>query len=189
MSYITYIKNKKTKAKFISFFSALIILGLVVMPALVLADNSDIQKVSEVRLKISEIGVDAVIKNMGVTSDGAMAVPNNNIDVGWFSFGARPGETGTAVIGAHNRLNSKPGIFARLDELKKGDTLSVVNSSGTSIYFVVRDIHTYDALDTNTGVFESSGSGTHLNLITCSGAWDSKTKSHTTRLVIFTDLV
>ena len=93
------------------------------------------------------------------------------------------------VIGAHNLFNSKPGVFALLSELKKGDVLSVTDTDGTSIYFIVRDIRTYNALDTDTGIFESVDGGIHLNLITCSGAWDPKTKSHTKRLVIFTDAV
>lgn len=189
MSYITYNKHIKSNAKYISRFLAIIILGFLMLPVIASAIGSTVvPEISEARLKIPEIGVDAVIKNMGVTSEGAMAVPNNNIDVGLFSFGTQPGEKGTAVIGAHNQLNSKPGVFARLDEIKKGDILSVINTSGTSIYFIVRDIRTYDALDTDTGIFESVN-GIHLNLITCSGTWDSKTKSHTKRLVIFTDAI
>lgn len=140
------------------------------------------------RLKIQKIGVDAVIKEMGYTSDGAMAVPSNGIDVGWFSLGTRPGDTGSAVIGAHNFWNSKPGMFAHLDQLVKGDVLSVVDAKGVSTFFVVRDKHTYDAMDTNTGIFGSE-SGAHLNLITCSGDWDLSTKSPKNRLVIFTDVV
>jgi len=165
------------------------VLTIVILPRLVLGFSPVIENTPETHLKISKIGVNAVIENMGVTPDGAMAVPNNNTDVGWYSFGTRPGEIGSAVIGAHNLFNSKPGVFALLSELKKGDVLSVTDTDGTSIYFIVRDIRTYNALDTDTGIFESVDGGIHLNLITCSGAWDPKTKSHTKRLVIFTDAV
>lgn len=142
----------------------------------------------EARLKITKIGVDAAIKDMGVTSGGIMDVPNNLIDVGWFSFGTRPGEIGSAVIGAHNRFSSKPGVFANLDQLVKGDVLSVVDARGVSTSFVVMDIRTYDATDANTGIFESKN-GVHLNLITCSGDWNPSTKTYTKRLVIFTDVI
>lgn len=147
-----------------------------------------VQKISEAHLKIPRIGVDAVIKDMGLTFDGAMAVPGNSIEVGWFSLGTRPGDIGSAVIGGHNNWDSKAGVFADLNQLQKGDVLSVVDAKGVSVSFVVRDIRTYDATDTNTGIFDSK-SGVHLNLITCSGGWDPLTKSATKRLVIFTDMV
>lgn len=146
-----------------------------------------VEVLPEARLKIPRIGVDTIIKDMGVTSDGAMAVPDNRVDVGWFSLGTRPGEVGSAVIGGHNRFDSEAGVFVDLDQLEKGDILSVVDAEGISISFVVRDMRTYDATDANTGIFESE-SGVHLNLITCSGSWDPLTKSSTERLVIFTDV-
>lgn len=145
-------------------------------------------KKPEARLKITRIGVDAVIKDMGLTSDNAMAVPDNVFDVGWYSLGTRPGEIGTAVIGAHNELHSRAGVFANLNKLKKGDILSVVDAKGVSVSFMVRDIKVYDAIDTSTEIFQSE-SGSHLNLITCSGAWDPQTKSSKERLVIFTDII
>lgn len=185
MSYSKH--NNIFKANLISLFF-IITFGMLTAPLGVLASTLPMQKTAEAHLKIPKIGIDAVIKDMGVTPTGAMAVPNNNIDVGWFSFGAHIGETGSAVIGAHNRLNSKPGVFARLNELKKDDIVSVVDINGNNLSFIVRDIHTYDALDTNTGIFESKD-GIHLNLITCTGPLDPKTKSHTKRLVIFTDLI
>ncbi|MDR3558398.1 MAG: class F sortase [Candidatus Pacebacteria bacterium] len=143
----------------------------------------------EARLEIPKIGVDAVIKDMGLTPDGAMAVPSNQVDVGWFSLGTRPGDRGSAVIGGHNSWASKPGAFARLDQLQKGDIVSVIDAKGATTSFAVRDIRTYDARDTDTSDIFQSESGIHLNLITCSGDWDPLTKSTTTRLVIFTDIV
>ena len=47
---------------------------------------------------------------------------------------------------------------------------------------------TYDATDTNAGIFESE-KGSHLNLITCSGDWDPITMNYTKRLVVFTDVI
>ncbi len=147
-----------------------------------------VQKTFEAYLKIPKIGVNAAIKEMTVTSDGAMAVPNNRVDVGWFSYGTHPGETGSAVIGGHNEWNSGTGVFVNLDQLEKGDVLSVVDANGISTFFVVKYTRTFDATDADTGIFESEN-GIHLNLITCSGDWNPKTKSYTKRLVIFTDIV
>jgi LPXTG-site transpeptidase (sortase) family protein len=174
--------------KFTSLFFLLLILGFAAFPPVVLAAVQGAGPAKEAHLIIPKIGVNAAIKDMGIASDGTMAVPDNTVDVGWFSLGTRPGQTGSAVIGAHNELSSKPGVFAHLNKLKVGDTLSVVNADGTSISFKVRQIRTYNATDTNSGIFQSA-SGTHLNLVTCSGAWNPVTKTHTTRLVIFTDMI
>ena len=160
---------------------------LVPSKALVVAKNLP-QKLAEAHLLIPRIKVDAIIKDMGLTSGGAMAIPGNRVDVGWFSLGTRPGEVGSAVVGGHNRWDDGTGVFIHLDQLKKGDLLSVVDAKGASTTFMVRDIRSFDALDEHSGIF-SSESGVHLNLITCSGTWNPKTKSYTKRLVIFTDVV
>lgn len=144
--------------------------------------------IAEAHLIIPSIKVNAVIKEMGITLQGAMAVPGNRIDVGWYSLGTRPGLVGSAVIGGHNRWNDGVGVFDRLDQLKKGDLVSVVDAKGVTTTFVVRDMKTFEATDINSGIFASE-SGAHLNLITCSGSWDPAAKSYTTRLVIYTDLV
>lgn len=147
-----------------------------------------VEGIPEAYLKIPRIGVNAVIKSMGVTSDGVMLVPGNRFDVGWFSLGTRPGQTGSAVIGGHNRWASKPGVFANLNQLKIGDVLSVVDTNGIPTSFMVKDMRIFDAKDTNSGIFDSD-SGVHLNLITCTGTWDPSTKTYTKRLVVFTDAV
>ena len=144
-------------------------------------------KMATARLVIPAIKVNAVIKDMGLTAGGAMAIPGNRIEVGWYSPGTRPGTTGSAVIGGHNYWNGS-GVFRNLDRLKKGDLLSVVDAKGVTSSFVVREMRTFLANDTHSGIF-SSESGSHLNLITCSGVWNPKTKSYTTRLVIYTDLI
>ena len=149
---------------------------------------TEVQVPPETHLKIPKIGVDAIIKEMGVTSEGAMAVPGNRVEVGWFRFGTRPGEQRSAVTGGHSRYASGAGVFAHLDQLQKGDVVRVVSPEGVSISFVVRDMQTYNAMDEDTGIFESAD-GVHLNLITCSGDWDPVTKSYTTRLVVFTDAI
>lgn len=146
-------------------------------------------QITTARIEIPKIRVNADIKDMGLTPAGAMAVPGNRVEVGWFKLGTRPGDKGSAVIGGHNRWASGDGVFVRLNELQIGDTLSVIDAKGVRTSFVVREIRSYDALDTDTALIYHSDSGVHLNLITCSGDWDISTKSYTKRLVLFTDLL
>ena len=53
------------------------------------------------RLVIPAIGVNAAIQKVGITSKGEMEVPENASKVGWFEFGPRPGERGSAIIAGH----------------------------------------------------------------------------------------
>jgi len=139
------------------------------------------------RLVIPSIGVNADIRNLGVTFSGEMEVPNSIVDVGWFKFGVRPGEKGSAVIAGHlNGKNGENGVFANLDKLKEGDKLYVLDDKGESTSFVVRKSQTYDP-GYAEDVF-SLNDVSHLNLVTCDGVWDSAKKSYSKRLVVFTDI-
>lgn len=139
-----------------------------------------------VRLTIPEINVNAAIQYVGVTQAGAMEVPNNAVDVGWFKLGPRPGEKGSAVIAGHfDGKSGEAGVFINLYKLKKGDKLYIKNDKGISITFVVRESRTYDPGYADD-VFSASGSA-HLNLITCDGVWDGAKKSYSKRLVVFSD--
>src|SRR5579864_1086732 len=52
-------------------------------------------------LTIPAIGLSASVESVGLTKTGAMAVPSNTNNVGWFSLGYRPGEVGNAVLTGH----------------------------------------------------------------------------------------
>jgi len=141
-----------------------------------------------VRLKIPKINVDASIEYVGVTSKGAMEVPDNAVSVGWFKLGPRPGEKGSAVIAGHfDGKNGEAGVFIDLYKLNKGDKLYIEDDKGASITFVVRESRIYDPGYADD-VFSASESA-RLNLITCDGVWNGVKKSYSKRLVIFTDII
>lgn len=141
-----------------------------------------------VRLKIPKINVDAPIEQVGLTSDGSMDTPKDPLDVASYSPGPRPGETGSAVIDGHfDRKGGSPGVFYNLNKLQNGDKLSVEDETGATITFVVRESRKYDPKADAAGVFRSGDGKVHLNLITCSGVWDTGQQSYSNRLVIFAD--
>lgn len=135
------------------------------------------------RLTIPAIKVDASVQLLGVTAKGAMEVPTNTIDVGWFKFGSRPGEKGSAVIAGHlNTTDGQPGVFARLSELKPGDKIFVKDDQERSFQFNVNKTETYEA-----GYAESVynlNDNYYLNLITCSGTWNNSKNSYDKRLIV-----
>jgi len=143
---------------------------------------------SPIRLIIPKINVDTLIEDMGVTATGTMEVPDNAINVGWFKLGPQPGQRGSAIIAGHfDGKNGEKGVFTDLDKLKKGDKITIKDSNGASVVFIVREIRIYDPGYANN-VFSASESA-HLNLITCDGIWNGTKKSYDKRLVVFADFL
>ncbi|MFZ1019998.1 MAG: class F sortase [Minisyncoccia bacterium] len=143
-----------------------------------------------VRLEIPEIGVNSAIEDAAITPDGRMDVPANSVDVAWFELGPKPGETGSAVIGGHYGIeNGAPFVFYKLDQLKVGDKVYIVNDKNQTIAFQVRSIQLFDQNADATPVFVSNDGLAHLNLITCEGIWNQVDGNYPLRRVVFTDMV
>jgi sortase (surface protein transpeptidase) len=141
-----------------------------------------------VRIKIPSIAIDAEIEQVALTHDQLMDVPKKPSNAGWYNLGPRPGEKGSAVIDGHiNWYYGVSGVFLNLHELKKGDKIEVLDDKGAIISFVVRESSNYDATAEASEVFYSTDGKVHLNLITCGGVWDSRSKQYTKRLVVFAD--
>ena len=145
------------------------------------------EKRTPVRLKIPSIQVDLIVENVGLTSGGAMGVPKDPQNVGWFSLGVSPGNKGSAVIGGHSGYKTGVVAFDDLEKLQIGDMVYVEDNTGESVAFTVRKSRVYDAEANAPEVFESYDGGIYLNLITCVGIWEETKKSYTKRLVVFTD--
>jgi len=141
------------------------------------------------RLEIPSLGLQAAIQSVGVTKDGNMAVPSNYTDVGWYNRGARPGTAGTAVLAGHvNDRGNQPAVFGSLHKLQPGDELFITDKAKPTLRFKVIAIQTYDVTNAPLDKIFTSSSGTHLNLITCSGQWNAATQDYAQRLVVFTEL-
>jgi sortase (surface protein transpeptidase) len=138
-----------------------------------------------IQLQIPKLQVDTHVIYEGLTRDGHMSLPQNVTDAGWYKYGALPGNIGTAVIAGHvDGFHGRPGVFSNLNKLAPGDTAKVTESNGLTITFVVREMRNYPQAEQPAEVFNSS-SGSHLNLITCTGSWDSVEHRYSERLVVF----
>ena len=140
------------------------------------------------RLEIPSIKVDAVVDDTGLTDQGAMGIPVGPTTTAWFSPGPRPGEIGSAVIDGHyGWVGGVPAVFDRLQEVLPGAKILIHDEAGKIITFTVREIQTYTLHQGTTEIFRSTDGRSHLNLITCEGAWNAATKSYPKRLVVFAD--
>lgn len=141
------------------------------------------------RLEITSIDVDTVIRSAGLTADGDMDISDNPDEVAWYQLGTKPGQQGSAVIAGHYGWRDGQGaVFNNLHMLGAGDKVSTYDDKGLITTFIVRETRKYDPAADATGVFRSTDGGVHLNLITCDGTWVRSEDSYTDRLVVFTDL-
>ena len=123
-----------------------------------------------VRLIIPKIGVNAPVEKVGLTSGRDMASPSGPDTVGWYKFGPRPGNKGSAVIDGHSGYaDDREAAFDDLPKLKVGDKLVVKDAAGKRLVFVVRRTKLYARNASAAGVFASTTSR-RLNLITCTGS-------------------
>jgi len=142
-----------------------------------------------IRLEITSIGVDTVVRPTGLTSGGDMDISENPDEVAWYQLGTKPGQQGNAVIAGHYGWKDGHGsVFNSLHTLMAGDKVSTYDDKGVPTNFIVREIRKYDPMSDATEVFKSTDGGVHLNLITCDGTWVQSKESYTDRLVVFTDL-
>ncbi len=143
------------------------------------------------RLMIPKISIDSSVENVGLTSKGAVDVPQAPENVAWYGLGPRPGESGTSVITGHYGGWRKGVItaFNNLYKLRKGDKIYVEDERGTVISFVVSENRRYDPEADDSKVFDSNDGKSHLSLITCEGVWDEHTQQYTQRLVVFADKI
>ncbi|MBD9732885.1 class F sortase [Streptomyces sp. H28] len=143
------------------------------------------------RLRIPGIKVDAPFTDLAVGKDGRLQPPpadDTNL-VGWFAKGASPGELGTSIIAGHVDTKTSPAVFARLGELKKGDTFQVARADGRTATFVVDGAESFDKDDFPDERVYADTPDAQVRLITCSGDYDHSVKDYTENLVVFAHLV
>ncbi len=139
-------------------------------------------------LLIPKIKVNAEIQPVGLSLKGNMAVPGNFSKVGWYKYGAFPGEKGNAVLAGHldNGL-ALPGVFNHLSELSPGDDVYVKTGNKT-LHFSVTKSEVYDFNAKVDEVFKNDN-GKFLKLITCMGSWLEQYRTHDKRLVLSAVLI
>ncbi|MFI0967374.1 class F sortase [Streptomyces sp. NPDC021080] len=143
------------------------------------------------RLLIPKISVDAPFTELSIDGTGKLQPPpaNDTNLVGWYAKGVSPGEVGTAIIAGHVDTKTSAAVFARLDNLKKGDTFSVERSDGRTASFVVDNAETFAKNAFPDDQVYADTSDAEVRLITCAGAYDRTVKDYTDNLVVFAHLV
>jgi len=142
--------------------------------------------VAPVRLSIPQLNIDMRIDAMGLDGDGAMALPDNALDAGWYKFG--PGvanDAGATVIAAHvDSRHDGIGPFSRLKDASLGSTISVAGTDGSTVDYVVTEVRSVGKIDAPMAeVFDRAGDP-RLTLVTCGGDFDSSTGHYVDNIIL-----
>ncbi|MFE8700653.1 class F sortase [Cytobacillus sp. FJAT-54145] len=134
-------------------------------------------------VSIPSIGVEANILQVGLQEDGIMEVPEDVMEVGWYTNGAKPGQNGNVVLAGHVDSYLGPGIFFNLKNVSIDDEIIISNGEEIVKYRIVKkEAYPYD----QGPIEEIFGytSQKRLHLITCTGRYNPFTDNHAERLVV-----
>ncbi|MBI2337764.1 class F sortase [Candidatus Daviesbacteria bacterium] len=140
-------------------------------------------------ISIPKINVSAAVESVGEDNSGKMDVPKGVFNAGWYNLGYKPGEKGSAVMAGHlDTITGAPAVFYNIGKLQAGDQVIVTDKDGKNLIFEVTDVETYsfDKVPLQE-VFGSDGKP-RLNLITCTGTWNTGSRNYSNRLVVYTEL-
>lgn len=143
-------------------------------------------------ISINNLNVKARVRQLNVKSDGSLDAPKNIHDAGWYSQSAKPGSPGgAAIIDGHVSGPTQKGVFYKIETLKSGDSVVVERGDGSHLEYVVKKVEVNKASDLDmTKLMLPVTTGKHgLNLITCTGKFDSKTKTYEDRALVYTEFV
>ncbi len=138
-----------------------------------------------VSLTIPLIGVQTKLVYLGLTSGGALQVPSTPYVAGWYTGSPRPGAIGSAIIVGHIDSYQGPGIFFRLNTLRRGDKIYVRRANGTLVEFRVTSVQTYLKDHFPTEDVYGPTPDAELRLITCGGIFDYATKHYLSNIVVY----
>jgi hypothetical protein len=138
-----------------------------------------------IRLRIPALGVQAPVVAVRAGGNGALAVPGDPREVGWWIGGAAPRDPqGTVVLDGHvDTAQFGAGALFRLADLPPRAEVVVTTSAGDIRYRVVAR-RVYAKADLPPQVFSRTGPP-RLVLVTCGGPFDAQTRHYADNVVVF----
>lgn len=140
------------------------------------------------RIEIPALDIDTSIENVGLLPNGQMDEPSTMEDVAWYEGGYMPGEQGSSVLAGHVDSRTGPAIFFDLHKLEQGDEIILTDEDGEEKVFVVQKSESYDRNNAPLQQIFGYSYRSQLNLITCTGEFNSEAGTHDERLVVYTVL-
>jgi len=143
------------------------------------------------RIRIPTIGADSTLnKTVGVDAAQVIEVPpvEHPEQAAWYRYSVVPGQLGPAVIVGHINGGGHLGVFARLAEVKPGDTVEVTLSNRKVLTFTVQAT----ALPAKTAFPTQAVYGdtrtAALRLLSCGGRLDREHHRYLDQVIVYADL-
>jgi hypothetical protein len=140
-------------------------------------DATKIEVPDEVRppRRVSIAGVDIAmpVTATGVTSDGQMELPDDPRTIGWYQFGALPGDArGSAVLGGHvDSERYGTGPLARLASVQNGARITVTSADGQRIRYQVTSVERITKAALPVDRLFDPDTAHRLVIVTCGGRY------------------
>lgn len=138
-------------------------------------------------VRIAKLGLTARVTRQGLDKDGAVRAPGNVHDVGWYDGSAKPGEDGAMLFDSHVSGPTTRGAFYGIKKLAAGDIIEVERGDGQKLSYKVVKSSVADASDTDmaSAMVPADSNRQGLNLITCTGKYNSSTKQYEQRIIVY----
>ena len=125
-----------------------------------------------VRVQVEGTGIDLEVVPTGVEDNGAMTIPDNHYQAGWYRYGPHPGDpAGSAVLAAHVDSRTEALPIAGLKDVPPGTKVTVTLEDGSAVVYQTEKVENMAkrSLDGHR-LFDRAGAPL-LKLVTCGGRW------------------
>lgn len=142
-------------------------------------------------LFIPEIGVQAIVRPLGLLPGGQLKAPTNVYDTGWYNDSSKPGQPGATLIDGHISSWTTHGVFYNLKKLKPGGVILLERGDHSKLTYKVVKTITYNADQVNMAEALSpiNPQLSGLNLMSCTGQVIKGTSEFNQRIVVFSEKV
>ena len=125
-----------------------------------------------VRVVVEGTGIDLQVIPVGQEPNGAMTLPNNHYQAGWYRFGPAPGSSrGAAVLAAHVDSRTEELPIAGMDEVPAGTGVTVTLSDGSVLRYATADVRNIPKASLDGFDLFNRDGAPRLELVTCGGKW------------------
>lgn len=146
--------------------------------------NSTLSGRMPTQIRLPAISIAAPVVNLGLNSDHTIEVPSEDNAVGWYKYGAVPGDNGTAIMVGHLDSTTGPAIFWHLNDIKIGDNILITRSDGLTAVFTVSDKHSYPFDNFPSQQVYANTSYPSLQILTCTGTYSRVVHHYSENLVV-----
>lgn len=142
-----------------------------------------------VRLAVPAMDLDGRVSKIGLRKDKrTLQLPPKPKRAAWYDRSASPGQIGpTVVVGYISAGPGRPGVFRRLDELKKGHAIYLTRSDGVLAAYQVDAVKTYRPDKLPMKKIYGNVDYSALRIVTCGGSLTKKQQP--TNVVVYAHLV